>query len=376
MADDDDVEQQPSKRARQGESREWPCLHHHVLLSFKTGVSGEAISAAVAAADGLTTSIPIVISVKLAPIITSQKGFSHQLLVVLGCPNALEDYEVHPANQAFLRDVLDPLIEEKITYTVPATRLMGKLSGKVALITGSSSGIGKEVAIAYAREGCDVVINHPTGDDSQAANAAEVAKTISQLGCQTLIAAADITIAAEVQAMVSQVIGTLGRIDILVNNAGMASSATVDEMPEDMWDTMLRVNLKGLFLCTRAVLPHMYERDYGKIINTASQLAYLGAPGFAHYTATKGAVLSFTRSVALEIGKRNVRINAVAPGATRTPILANVPDEVIKGIEAGIPRGRLALPSEIAPAYVFLASDENDAFVGQCLSPNGGDAFL
>ena len=338
--------------------------------------TNRCISSAVSAAEHLSTSIPIVISVKLVPVISSQKGFSHQLLVVLGSPAALAEFEAHPASQTFLTDVLEPILKEKIAFTVPATRLNGKLSGKVALITGSSSGIGKEVAIAYAREGCDVVINHPTGDDGQAANAAEVAKSISLLGCQTLVVAADITIAAEVQAMVSRVIDTLGRIDILVNNAGMASSATIDEMSEDVWDTMLRVNLKGVYLCTRAVLPHMYERNYGKIINTASQLAYRGAPGFAHYTATKGAILSFTRSVALEIGKRNVRINAVAPGATMTPILASVPDEVIKAIAAGIPRGRLATPSEIAPAYVFLASDENDAFVGQCLSPNGGDAFL
>jgi len=246
----------------------------------------------------------------------------------------------------------------------------------VALITGSSSGIGKDVAIAFAREGCDIVINYPSGDGAQALKAAEVAEAIELMGRRAIVAAADITSGTEVRAMVDKAIAQLGQIDILVNNAGMASSATIEAMPEDMWDTMMRVNLKGLYLCTHTVLPHMYARDYGKIINTASQLAYLGAPGFSHYTATKGAILSFTRSVALEIGTRNVRINAVGPGATMTPILAGVPAEVLKGIEAKIPRGRIAQTAEIVPAYVFLASDESGAFVGQCLSPNGGDAFL
>jgi len=127
---------------------------------------------------------------------------------------------------------------------------------------------------------------------------------------------------------------------------------------------------------TRRVLPLLYAQDYGRIINTASQLAYKGAPGFSHYTAAKGAILSFTRSVALEIGERRVTINCVAPGATQTPMLADVPSAVLEQIRRGIPVGRIANVADIVPSYVFLASDEARHYQGQCISPNGGDVFL
>ena len=249
-------------------------------------------------------------------------------------------------------------------------------AGKHALITGSSSGIGARIAVAYAREGCDVAINYPTGNFWQQKNASKIAEEVRALGRRAIIAEADITSEEEVKAMVSQVIETFGKLDILVNNGGTASAATCETMPVSMWDEMIRVNLRGVFLCTRAVLPHMYDRKYGKIINTASQLAYLGAPTFSHYCSTKGAILSFTRSIAREAGKRNVRVNAVGPGATATPILSGVDKLVLKFIEAAIPRGRMATSEEISPTYIFLASDENNAFVGQCLSPNGGDMML
>jgi 3-oxoacyl-[acyl-carrier protein] reductase len=136
------------------------------------------------------------------------------------------------------------------------------------------------------------------------------------------------------------------------------------------------VHLRGTFLMTRKVLPLLYAQGSGRIINTASQLAYKGAPGFSHYTAAKGAILSFTRSVALEIGARGVTINCVAPGATRTPMLADVPAEVLEQIRGGIPLGRIAEVEDIVPSYVFLASDDGRHYQGQCISPNGGDVFL
>ena len=120
----------------------------------------------------------------------------------------------------------------------------------------------------------------------------------------------------------------------------------------------------------------MYEQNYGKIINTTSQLAYKGAPGLTHYAAAKGAILSFTRSLALEVGQRAVNVNAVAPGATHTPILEAVPDDLLEAIRLSIPKGRLAEVEDIVPTYVFLASEESSHFQGQCLSPNGGDVFL
>ena len=120
----------------------------------------------------------------------------------------------------------------------------------------------------------------------------------------------------------------------------------------------------------------MYEQEYGRIINTASQLAYKGSPGFSHYTAAKGAIISFTRSLSLEIGKMNIRANCVAPGATMTRMLSEVPTEILDGIKASIPKGTIANIEEIVPAYVFLASDDGNHFVGQTISPNGGDHFL
>ena len=167
-----------------------------------------------------------------------------------------------------------------------------------------------------------------------------------------------------------------GKLDILINNAGIARSAPVQDISEADWDMVMAVHIKGTFLCTRAALPHMLERDSGRIISTASQLAYKGAPGFAHYTAAKGAILSFMRTLALEIGARNITANCVAPGATLTPILEDVPADILEAIRLGIPRGKLAEVEDILGAYLFLASDGAAHFRGQCLSPNGGDVFL
>ena len=143
-----------------------------------------------------------------------------------------------------------------------------------------------------------------------------------------------------------------------------------------MWDRMIVVNLRSAFLCTHFVLPIMYRQNYGKIISAASQLAYRGYPLIAHYAAAKAAVITFTRSLALEIGTRNVNANCVAPGATETPLLQSTSRERIEAIRASIPKRRLATVDDIVPAYVFLGSDESRHFVGQCISPNGGDVVL
>jgi len=254
------------------------------------------------------------------------------------------------------------------------TARSGRLQGRRALITGSSSGIGRGVALAFAAEGADVVVNYP--DASQAANAAEVVAAVVALGRRAIAIPADVALEADVDGLVDRAVQFMGGIDILVNNAGIAAASPIEATPVDLWDRTIAVHLRGTFLLTRRVLPLMYAQDFGRIINTASQLAYKGSAGFAHYTAAKGAIISMTRSVALEIGPRNVTINSVAPGATHTPILAGVPDDIMATIRAGIPRGRIAEVDEIVPAYVFLASDEARHFQGQTLSPNGGDVFL
>jgi 3-oxoacyl-[acyl-carrier protein] reductase len=251
---------------------------------------------------------------------------------------------------------------------------MGKLDNKIALITGSSSGIGKAVAVAFAREGAHLALNYPT--ESQAQNATEVKNTVAALGRGVLAVQADVSKEDQARTLVDETIRAYGRIDILVNNAGIATVSTVGEMPVAMWDEMLAVNLRSVFLCTRLVLPIMYQQNYGKIISTASQLAYKGAPGLSHYCAAKAAIIAFTRSLSLEIGTRNVNANCVGPGATQTPLLSSISEEAIEAIRAAIPKGRLATVDDIVPAYVFLASDESRHFVGQCLSPNGGDVML
>jgi len=251
---------------------------------------------------------------------------------------------------------------------------VSRLKDKIALVTGSSSGIGRAVAIAFAAERADVIINYP--DDTEAANANQVKAEVERFGGRALTVRADVSVEAEARMLVELSLQRFGRLDVLVNNAGIATAARIEEMPVSMWDQMLAINLRSVFLCTHFVLPIMYKQNYGKIISTASQLAYKGAAGIAHYCAAKAAIIAFTRSLAHEIGTRDINANCVAPGATETRLLASVGSETIETIKAAIPKGRLATVDDIAPAYVFLASDESRHFVGQCLSPNGGDVML
>ena len=246
------------------------------------------------------------------------------------------------------------------------------LSGKTALVTGASSGIGAAVASALAANGAMVWVNHP--DEASAESAEAVVTSILESGGAAQATQADVSSESDVLAMFSS-LGS-GPLDVLVNNAGIAHSSPVEMLEVADFDRLMAVHLRGTFLCTRAALKMMYAQNSGRIINTASQLAYIGAPGFSHYTAAKGAILSFTRSLALEIGDRPITANCVAPGATMTPILADVPDDILEGIRQNIPAGRIAEVEDIVGAYLFLASDAAGHFRGQCLSPNGGDAFL
>jgi 3-oxoacyl-[acyl-carrier protein] reductase len=249
-----------------------------------------------------------------------------------------------------------------------------EFAGQVALVTGASSGIGRGVAIGFARAGAGVVVNYP-GVAEEGAAAAVVA-AIARLGAEAVAIRADVSDEGEVRELVAATQARYGTPDILVNNAGIATAGAVHELAVDAWDRLIAVHLRGTFLVTRQVLPLMYARGSGRIINTASQLAYKGAPGFAHYTAAKAGIISFTRSVALEIGDRGVNINCVAPGATLTPMLADVPPDLLEQIRRAIPLGRLAEVDDIVPSYLFLAGAGGRHYQGQCLSPNGGDQFL
>lgn len=248
------------------------------------------------------------------------------------------------------------------------------LQDRIALITGSSSGIGRGVALAMAAAGAHVIVNYPSEAERDAAE--KVASEIRALGRRALVIRADVSDASDVDVMVTRALTEFGHLDILVNNAGIAIAGAAHEMPVELWDRVIAVHLRGTFLVTRAVLPQMYARGYGRILNTASQLAYKGAAGFSAYTAAKGGILSFTRTVALEIGARDITINCIAPGATHTPILSDVPLALLEQIRQAIPLGRIAEVDDIAPSYVFFASEGARHYQGQCLSPNGGDVFL
>ncbi|MBL42671.1 MAG: 3-oxoacyl-ACP reductase [Rhodospirillaceae bacterium] len=250
----------------------------------------------------------------------------------------------------------------------------GRLRGKKALITGASSGIGAGVAVAFAKEGADVVINYP--NKSQEKNAKKVAAEVRKQKRKVFLIQADVSKEAPVKKMVNTALKKLGHIDILVNNAGIATGAPVEKMPVSMWDQMININLRSVFLCTHFVLPHMYKRNKGKIVSTASQLAYLGSQNFGHYCATKAAIIAFTKSLSREIGKRNINANCVAPGATYTPLLEDVEDDHLAAIKSMIPKGELAKVEQIIPAFIYLASEEASHMVGQTISPNGGDSMV
>ena len=252
--------------------------------------------------------------------------------------------------------------------------MAARLKGKKALITGASSGIGAGVAVAFAKEGADVVINFP--NKQQEAGAKKVASAVRKAGRKAYLVQADVSKEGPVRRLVKESLKRLGQIDILVNNAGIATGAPVDKMPVAMWDEMISVNLRSVFLVTRFVLPHMYKQSSGKIVNTASQLGYLGSAGMGHYCAAKAGIIAFTRSLSREIGDRDINANCVAPGATYTPILDGIDEDHLKAIKAMIPKGELGRVDQIVPAFVYLASNEASHMVGQTISPNGGDIML
>ena len=248
---------------------------------------------------------------------------------------------------------------------------MGKLSGKTALVTGAARGIGHAIALAYAREGADVAVL-----DLRKENAEKTAAEISALGVRGIAFGADVGSESDVIFAFNQVLSSFGHIDILVNNAGIDTTSLVVDMSTDMWDEMMRINLRSIFLCSRQVLPSMLERKYGRIINISSQLAHKGAPQMAHYAAAKAGVIGFTRSLAYEVAMNGITVNAICPGPVETELFRGLPEAWRKRKLAELPIGRAATVNEIAPVAVLLASDEGSYFVGATLNPNGGDYMI
>jgi glucose 1-dehydrogenase len=244
------------------------------------------------------------------------------------------------------------------------------LNGKVALVTGSSSGIGKAIAIRLAREGCDVCVNYhgnPQGGEDTKAR-------IEQLGRKAISEQADVANAADVRALVQRCVAELGGLDIMVNNAGIEIRSPILEVTEEQWDLVINVTLKGVFLGLQEAARHMVQRGWGRIITISSIHEEVTMPGNTPYCTAKGGVRMLTRTAAVELAPHGITVNNVAPGATATPINRTtlVDPEAVAALKTEIPLGRLGDPEEVAGVVAFLASDDAAYVTGSTYTIDGG----
>ena len=250
---------------------------------------------------------------------------------------------------------------------------MGTLSGKVALITGAGRGFGRAIAEIFAESGADVALNYRTSREG----CDEVAKQVKSAGQRSTLVQADVTDGAAVDHMVNAVIQEMGHIDILVNNAGIMHVQPFAETSEDSWRAELDVNVFGPLRVTRAVLPHMIEQRYGKIINLSSQLALIGWERAAVYAGSKGFILTWTKSLAREVGQYNINVNAIGPGSIVTDMNRGIyaSPEAAERRAQELPLRRLGSPRDVGECALFLASDAASYLTGQMLGPNGGNVM-
>ncbi|MFB9329664.1 3-oxoacyl-[acyl-carrier-protein] reductase [Paenibacillus aurantiacus] len=246
--------------------------------------------------------------------------------------------------------------------------MFGSLTGKTALVTGASRGIGRAIAIALAEAGADVAINYAGSE----ASAAETARAVEALGRRSLLIQANVGKAAEFEAMVKQVVDTFGAIDILVNNAGITRDNLIMRMKEEEFDEVIETNLKGVFNGIKAVTRPMMKQRSGRIINISSVVGALGNPGQANYVAAKAGVIGLTKSTARELASRGITVNCVAPGFIQTDMTDKLPEEARAKLSEGIPLARLGQPEDIANAVRFLSSDSASYMTGQTIHVDGG----
>lgn len=245
---------------------------------------------------------------------------------------------------------------------------MGLLDGKTAVVTGGSHGIGEGIARGFANEGARVAITYRPNEPSPEA-------ILAELGSGSIAVPMEAGDPASIESAIASISEAFGAVDILVSNAGYAEIVPVLEMTIAQFDRMLDVHLRGALLTVQAVLPGMIARGSGKIITISSQLAYIGAEGLAHYAAAKAGILGFTRSLAREVIGYGINVNCIAPGAVSTGILPADPNGDAT-ILAGIPIGRFGVVEDIVPTALLLASAGGSFYVGQVLSPNGGEVML
>ena len=244
---------------------------------------------------------------------------------------------------------------------------MGRLDGKNALVTGGSRGIGRAIALQLARDGARVAFSYRTGE----VEAQAVAKEITDLGKEVLVLRADVSNPKEARGLVAKVLERWGRLDILVNNAGITRDKSVRKLTDEEWAEVINTNLNSVYYCSSAAIKGMCDQQYGRIINISSFVGQAGNFGQANYSASKGGIIAFTKTAALELAKQNVTVNVIAPGFILTEMLEKVPQNVQEQLKTRIPAARVGRPEEVAKAVAVIAA-EGDYITGQQININGG----
>jgi 3-oxoacyl-[acyl-carrier protein] reductase len=247
-----------------------------------------------------------------------------------------------------------------------------RLAGKVALVTGASRGLGRGIAEGFAAEGANIIVNYVK---DQASAQAVVAK-VESLGGKAVAVQADVGDEKAVQRMVDAGLVAFGKVDILVNNAGLLNAVPLAQMSIETWDEMIRTHLRGMFLCTRLVIPHMIAQMSGKIINVTGTFGIVGGAEFTHLSAAKAGMIGFTRALAREVGKQGVHVNAIAPAIIRTDLYNFMPESARDEIVGAYPLGRVGEVEDVVATAMFLATKDSDFFTGQTLCPAGGDVMV
>jgi NAD(P)-dependent dehydrogenase (short-subunit alcohol dehydrogenase family) len=279
--------------------------------------------------------------------------------------------ESQPAQQQTSPGVLGEM-RPKPDHGEESYRGSGKLAGKAAVITGGDSGIGRAVAIAFAREGADVLISYLSEHD----DAKDTARHVEEAGRRCLLVAGDLADRAHVKTIIPKAVEAFGKVDVLVNNAAFQMShPSLDEISDDEWDHTLAVNLSAMFTLCKDVVPHMPEG--GPILNSSSVNSDMPSPDLAPYAMTKAGIANFTASLAQMLAEKGIRANSVAPGPIWTPLIpATMPPEKVEGFGEQVPMGRAGQPAELAPVYVLLASDEASYVSGSRIAVTGGKPIL
>jgi len=242
-----------------------------------------------------------------------------------------------------------------------------RFKDKVALITGGARGIGKEIALRFAKEGSDIAIFDVNMEES-----AKTQSEIEALGRGFAAFKVDVTDYKQVEEAINKILDKFERVDILVNNAGITRDALLLRMTDSDWDAVINVNLKGTFNCTKCVSKVMVKQTYGKIVNIASIIGLIGNVGQANYSASKAGIIALTKTAAKELAKRNINVNAVAPGFIATDMTAKLPDDIKAKMLSAIPLSRLGEPADVAALCLFLASEESSYITGQVVVVDGG----